>query len=115
VNARRYSSNAERQRAYRNRKRGGQPVGRWPGRSTADMAKQAGLGRTTAFMFNWLSKHAPDALSDFYAGRAKISTAYRRLRKQMLAEHAEICHADDRGQAWAAFMAKWCPGPQIEQ
>jgi hypothetical protein len=52
-------TNAERQRRYRDKKRGGPPQRQCAG-SLTEAAKAAGLKRTTLWMLLWINKHAPD-------------------------------------------------------
>jgi len=81
-------SNAERQKRYRDRKRGGPPRGRWYGHGPVLNAKQHfavhGCSRTTLFMGRWLWEHAPDAAEDILDGssEAKVSPTYRKLRRE---------------------------------
>ena len=49
---------AERQKRYRDKKRGGPPVGRWGGHlSHATFAKLAHVGRTFYWMLGWMLLH----------------------------------------------------------
>ena len=82
-------SNAERQRRYRNRKRGGPPRGRWAGHiSVAKQAEAVGASRSMLFMAKWICKHAPDLVSEIEAGTLKVYTSYYRRRDQMAMEIA---------------------------
>jgi hypothetical protein len=54
-------SNAERQKAYRDRKRGGPPKGRWHGHETAAReAAELGDSRTVWYMKLWLYDHVDE-------------------------------------------------------
>jgi len=80
-------TNAERQKRYRDRKRGGPPVGRWLAgyksveTTVAEEKKlwsEPGMGRTMVFMLLWLKRMAPAVERD--ADKVRISTTYKRLR-----------------------------------
>jgi hypothetical protein len=76
-------SNAERQKAYRDRKRGGPPEGRWAGHVSHDALAQAlQVGRTMLFMLAWIDKHAPEIAADIKRSKGKISPIYRRLKAE---------------------------------
>jgi hypothetical protein len=76
-------TNAERQKRYRDRKRGGPPVGRWAGGvSVAFAAKEMDVGRTIVFMNRWIDRHAPDIVPILLAGGAKTTPTYNRLRAE---------------------------------
>jgi hypothetical protein len=82
-------SNAARQKAYRDRKRGGPPVGRWP---RAEWLKTTPLKytlsiidmrRTTYFMCKWLIECAsPEIVASLNASKIKIGPTYRQLRAE---------------------------------
>jgi hypothetical protein len=79
-------TNAERQKGYRDRKRGGPPAGRWAGRSSlAKIARSVGTSRTRLFMIRWISAHAPEVL-DQTVNRGepglKITPTYYRLKAE---------------------------------
>jgi hypothetical protein len=86
-------SNAERQKRYRDRKRGGPPVGRWP-QYPNSFAKSAGehwqkfkvwpgVCRTNFFMAKWVIEHASrEIIDDMNAKKTSIVRAYRRLRDE---------------------------------
>jgi hypothetical protein len=80
-------TNAERQKKYRDRKRGSPPVGRWPKEHlpVEIVAKVSHVGRTSVFMASWVGKHAPECQLDLAEGRAKMTPLYRRLRREYLA------------------------------
>lgn len=75
-------TNAERQKRYRDKKRGGPVEGRWSvGHLTvADQAKLVQVGRTSVFMAMWISKYAPDAAQGLTAGTLKVTPTYKRLK-----------------------------------
>lgn len=74
-------TNAERQKRYRDKKRGGPPVGRWSDHlSVPKLAESLKVGRTSIFMAAWIRKHAPDVAADLQADRAKVTPSYKRLR-----------------------------------
>lgn len=113
-------SNATRQKAYRDRQRGGPPVGRWPdgawrGNSVRQACETVGIGRTSLYMYKWLKRHAPQDVWDaLNKHRAKIKPAptYRKLRRQMEAEFFAAMEAEERGEnPWPEFVAKWNPRP----
>jgi hypothetical protein len=73
-------SGAERQKRYRDKKRGGPPRGRWAGHTkVVDAQGPDWRGRrhkrTWAFMQKWLAAHAPGVPLDH-----KITTSYETLR-----------------------------------
>lgn len=79
------TSNAERQRQYRDRQRGGPPKGRWHGHTkAADIARSQHVSRASLFMAEWILKHAPDVVPDCDAGKVKITPTYRRLRQEYI-------------------------------
>lgn len=74
-------SNAERQRQYRNRKRGGPPVGRWAGHlAKRKIAEAYHISRTLLVYSGWIAKHAPELVQDLEAGRARVTPTYRALK-----------------------------------
>ena len=76
-------SAAERQRRFRDRKRGGPPLGRWHGHeSLAEQAAAIGCSRTTVFRLKWLFTNAPEAAERAAAGVEKITPLYYRLRRE---------------------------------
>lgn len=77
-------TSAERQRRYRDRRRGGPPRGRWPEGyvPVGVTAKLAGTNRSYAFYAAWMEKHAPDALGEVLARKLKIAPIYERLRRE---------------------------------
>ena len=110
-------TNAERQKRYRDRKRGGPPKGRWAGYETlADIARLTGGSRTVVFMANWLVNHAMDAADKVRIGELKITPTYRRLRRAYDAgivkairerpssNHRLVCRWVD-----GAFEFEWIP------
>jgi hypothetical protein len=73
-------TNAERQRRYRERKRGGAPVGRWRhGSFVATFAKVNNIGRTVIFMAGWIREYAPDVAFLLESGAVKVTPTYKRL------------------------------------
>src|SRR5437870_2773322 len=64
-------SNAERQRRYRDRNRGGPPKGRWAGHQSLETQAQASLpqrlSRSSVYMLRWITGHAPDVLPALFA------------------------------------------------
>jgi hypothetical protein len=77
-------SNAARQKRYRDRKRGGPPVGRWNGHvSMAMRAKAVGVSRTMLFMAGWIRRNAgSEIVADIKAGKLPLAATYRRLRRE---------------------------------
>ena len=76
-------TNAERQKRYRDRKRGGPPRGRWGdhGWTQAQLAAGLGIGRTMVCMVHWLGEcGALEELRKIEAGRGKVTPIYKRLR-----------------------------------
>ena len=86
---RRAMTSAERQRRYRDKKRGGPPLGRWHGHATAQQLAPPHLGRTSVFMGRWIIKHAPD-LCDHQTGQIDfgeyrtLTACYRGLKKERM-------------------------------
>jgi hypothetical protein len=77
-------SNAERQKRWRDRNRGGAPVGRWPEGyvSVARQAKVFQVGRTLMFMSRWILKHAPEFEAPILSGEIKrVTPLYRKLKR----------------------------------
>jgi hypothetical protein len=111
-------TNAERQKRYRDRQRGGPPVGRWQGHlSTAKIAKAQHISRTMVFMARWVMKHAPDLVQALESGELKMAPTYRRLRGQYImamakaleskhGRNAQLIETRHAGQ----FVFKWKPG-----
>jgi len=82
-------TNAERQRRYRDHKRGGPPVGRWHDHvSVAAVAKSQGIGRSLLFMASWLQRFAPDLIPQLERGELKVTQAYYRRRDQLAMQAA---------------------------
>jgi hypothetical protein len=125
-------SNAARQKAYRDRKRGGPSVGRWPVMQTWDgktttapkacidkyVCDTTGIGRTTLYMTKWLAKHAPagvwEQLNE-HRSKLKVAPAYRALKRQIRNEYILALQAEHRGEdPWPALYAKWNPRPDDE-
>ena len=76
-------SNAERQRRYRDRRRGGPPVGRWDGHMSVKATLAVfPVGRSFYYMTRWLRKYAPEVIPDLEAGKAKITPTYQRVRHE---------------------------------
>ncbi len=76
-------TNAERQKRYRDKLRGGPPQGRWAGHtSTAKRGEAIRISRTMIFMCSWVCKHAPEYEGQFAAGKTKVSPLYRRLKHE---------------------------------
>ncbi len=76
-------TNAERQKRYRDKKRGGPAVGRWGGHtSMAKVAKGVGATRTTMFMLMWIDQHAKDVMLNLDSGELKVTPTYKRLRAE---------------------------------
>jgi hypothetical protein len=82
-------SNAARQKAYRDRQRGGAPIGRWPRPEWLKTTpleytlSVVDMRRTTYFMCRWLIEHAsPEIVADLNARKIKIAPTYRRLRAE---------------------------------
>jgi len=76
-------TNAERQRRYRDRKRGGPPRGRWADHvPTAVRADVSGTTRTMLFMAAWVVEHAPEFLPQIEAGTVRLAPTYRRLKRE---------------------------------
>jgi hypothetical protein len=82
-------SNAARQKAYRDRKRGGAPIGRWPRPEWMKIPRMeyllsvVDMRRTTYFMCKWLIEHAsPEVVADLNARKIKIAPTYRRIRTE---------------------------------
>jgi hypothetical protein len=76
-------TNAERQRRYRDKRRGGPPVGRWPnGAVVARIAKAQNVSRTMIYMAGWIVKHAPDVAPLIEAGKIRLTPTYKRLRRE---------------------------------
>jgi hypothetical protein len=77
-------TNAERQKQYRDRKRGGPPVGRWHGHdSAAKWAERLGIGRSQWLMIRWICRHAPDVHDEFAKDeKLKITPTYHRLKRE---------------------------------
>ena len=83
-------TNAERQRRYRDRKRGSPPVGRWQGHTpAAALAKSQGIGRSILFMASWLQRFAPDLIPQLERGELKVTWAYYRRRSQLAMQAAK--------------------------
>ena len=70
-------TNAERQRAYRQRRSGG------PQLTVAQIAKVHGCGRTGVFYASYVTKHRPDLVAQVQAGTLAITRAYRIAREGM--------------------------------
>ncbi len=76
-------TNAERQRRYRDKRRGGPPAGRWADlTSAAKHGEVYKISRTMIFMCSWVCKHAPEYEEQFAAGKTKVSPVYRRLKRE---------------------------------
>ncbi len=77
-------TNAERQKRYRDKLRGGPPVGRWACHlSVAKAAQIQGIGRTMIFMAGWISKYAPEYEEQIISGKIKALTPlYHRLKSE---------------------------------
>ena len=76
-------TNAERQKRYRDKKRGGPPKGRWAGHLTvAEIAQRAGVSRTKIFMCSWIKKNAPEYFDGIKDGEIKIGPLYRQLKDE---------------------------------
>ena len=117
-------TNAERQKRYRDRKRGGPPAGRWAGHtSLTKVAKSSQLGRTTLWMLGWISRHAPDLEPALAADEIKIAPTYRRLRREYLEAVTQADATRPRGAGYRLtmsrrnghFVVKWVrsPGPGL--
>ncbi len=77
-------TNAERQKRYRDKKRGAPVEGRWPAGhiSKPAIAELMQLSRTLVCMASWIKKHAPDVAPDLQAGRLKTTPTYKRLKAE---------------------------------
>lgn len=76
-------TNAERQRRYRDRKRGGPPRGRWAGHLPAFLlAKSQGTSRSYMYYASWILDHASDVADAIEAGDGNLAVAYERLRRE---------------------------------
>jgi hypothetical protein len=96
------ASNAERQKKYRDKKRGGAPHGRWPKQhlSAEILAATGGVSRTMIFMMSWVMRHAPEYQLDLAENRVKLTPLYRRLRGEYnLAIAAAVRTATDKQRA----------------
>ena len=84
-------TNAERQRRYRDRKRGGPSCGRWPlGYVTiAQTARLQGVSRSMLFMARWLRMYAPDVIPKVESGELKVTPIYQRRRSQLAMQIAK--------------------------
>lgn len=98
-------TNAERQKRYRDRKRGGPPRGRWTGHiSVASRAKALSVSRTMIFMARWIAEHAPDVATQIERGELKVGPEYRRLK----AERGELKKFDAKSSAnWFYLLITW--------
>lgn len=81
---------AERQRRYRDRKRGGPAKGRWAGHVSAKVfASQWAISRSTLFMSQRIRKLSPDLTKEVEGGRMRVGRAYRILRLAIRMEAEE--------------------------
>jgi hypothetical protein len=112
-------TNAERQKRYRNRQRGGPPLGRWGGRlSIGQAAKAVGCSRTILFMIRWIDKYAKDVMPQLDHPKARVTPAYKRLRAEYDAGFlkAYLGRKDHRGVRLVSlrrdgrFVFKWVAG-----
>jgi hypothetical protein len=87
-------TNAERQRRYRDKKRGGPPVGRWPDgaympKVLGDIRGTTGWGKSQWYMAKWICDHFPEVLKTLGSGRdarESVSHAYHRLKGEAVAK-----------------------------
>lgn len=107
-------TNAERQKRYRDKKRGGPPVGRWGGRVPVKTAAEVyKVGRTLIFMSSWIAKHAPDVSDEIRAGRARVTPAYKRLRAEYMMGLARAVQDAPKGASFfvtrrdGRFVFEW--------
>ncbi len=77
---------AERQRKYRDRLRGGPPVGRWPeGHMTMEeLARRSGISRTLLYMARQVREWRPDLYEQMRKGELAVTRAY------LFARHARV-------------------------
>ena len=94
-------TNAERQRRYRDKKRGGPSVGRWPdgpwqGKAVIKICSHIGMSKSNWYMLKWLGLHFPDVvktLGNRGDGRESVSHAYRRIKADLVREEiATLCN-----------------------
>jgi len=100
-------TNAERQRRYRNKKRGGPPLGRWHGHASIQrLLASHGLKRTMAFMGQWIIRLAPDRFDSStgrfdYGEYGSLTALYRGLKRERLEAAAAFCQRTN-GDYWLA-------------
>src|SRR5436190_17915550 len=100
-------TNAERQRGYRDRRRGGPPKGRWAGHvSIATTAKVHDTSRTLLVMGVWILRYAPDEAPALDAGTAKTTPTYRRLRNEYIMAVAKALSKTDDPNARVVVTRK---------
>jgi hypothetical protein len=128
------TTNAGRQRRYRDRKRGGPPRGRWCGHKTAQQFAPAGWRRTKVFMGLWIIRHAPDLFDprtgQIDCGEHRTVTAlYKALRVERM-RAAAMFFRETNGEKMVAqgcrlvearhdhrFVFRWVKGanPPVDQ
>lgn len=83
---RRRKAAAKRQRAFRDRRRGGPARGRWADHKSAfTPAAELGLDRLLLVLVEWLKTFAPDAARDLHRGWLKVGRDERTLQKEITA------------------------------
>src|SRR5262245_52778311 len=109
-------TNAERQKRYRDKQRGGPPLGRWHGHTaTSKIAKALNASRTMFYMGQWIAGHAPDMASKIETGEAKVTPIYNRLRIQYIMALARASQKRPDGEGYqlverrrnGKFVFKW--------
>jgi hypothetical protein len=77
-------TNAERQKRYRDKKRGGLARERRPGGMTdAELAKTLHVSVSMLRMARWIIAHAPDVVPAIEAGELTVTAEYRRLNDEL--------------------------------
>ena len=115
-------TNAERQRRYRDRKRGGPPKGRWAGHLSADkMTEDLAISRSMIFMGRWITKWAPEYEDQIMAKKIKVTPLYRRLRKEFVIKFNKAVTERPDGDyrltcqmVDGAFVFEWVPDDDKE-
>ena len=76
-------TSAERQREYRDRKRGGPAAGRWAGHTTAaEIVQQYGGSRTGLSMAQLVKRYRPDLFERVQSGDLKLAVAYKLANRE---------------------------------
>jgi hypothetical protein len=82
-------TNAERQKAYRDRRRGGPPIKRT---TAAEVAANYEMCRTCLFYALWLNQHRPDLSVLVERGELSVSRAYAIGRKEAAIARNDVDH-----------------------